>query len=277
MSKSGSDREDPSGSPHSRAMFERHWESAASELAADPGERRRIAAIAESCPGVDSMLDVGCGAGDVLRAVAGKVRVRIGCDSARSGLRLGDGVQAVQAASESLPFADRSLELVSCCDVLEHLAEDAALRAISELGRVARRYVLINVPLEEDLGWAMLRCAGCGRIYHRDHHQRRYTRREVEALLPASDFRIVTTRTTGGRVRRITKLPLRLGAALGLGHTESTACPHCGATPTTLSPLRTRLRAAFFFAHNALTRPLAGRLTRDTEVVVVFERRVIAA
>lgn len=45
-----------------------------------------------------------------------------------------------------LPFSDKSFDAVLCSEVLEHL--DDTDRAVRELKRVARRYVLITVPRE---------------------------------------------------------------------------------------------------------------------------------
>jgi ubiquinone/menaquinone biosynthesis C-methylase UbiE len=45
-----------------------------------------------------------------------------------------------------LPFSDRSFDTVLCSEVLEHLEDPE--RAIGELKRVARRYVIVTVPRE---------------------------------------------------------------------------------------------------------------------------------
>ena len=74
-------------------------------------------------------------------------------------------------------------------------------------------------------------------------------------------------------MRRIAPLPVALGAALALGHTPESLCPTCGARPSPLSAARARLRAGFVFCHNALTKLLALWLTRDTEIIALFERR----
>lgn len=263
---------------HSRALFDEHWgQTDAAGGLLDPADRRRIATIAALCPRVESVLDVGCGNGEVLQALAEKAHRRAGCDASATGvavLRRAPGQPlAVQASVDHLPFAARSFTLVSCCDVLEHLPEPVLLDTLQEIMRVAERYILINVPLQEDLAWAAIRCASCGARFHRDHHQRRFLRQEVEELLPAAQFRLVTAQTSGGRVRRIAPLPVALGAALSLGHTSESLCPACGARPLPLSAARTRLRAGFVFCHNALTKPLAPWLTRDTEIIALFERR----
>lgn len=50
----------------------------------------------------------------------------------------------------SLPFANRSFDTVSALHVLEHLAPSSASRALQEMCRVARRRVIVAVPMEEE-------------------------------------------------------------------------------------------------------------------------------
>jgi hypothetical protein len=185
----------------------------------------------------------------------------------------GHGGAVVQAAADRLPFADRSFELVTTCDVLEHLPDRVLYQAVRELMRVSARYILVNVPLCEDLGWSEIRCPTCGHIYHRDHHQRRFTRQHIEELLPAVDFRLTDSITTGWTVRHPVPLPAGLGPALGLGHDESARCERCGARPGSLSRGRRLVRDGFVFLHNALTRPVARFVSRDSEIVTLFSRR----
>lgn len=263
---------------HSRRLFDEAWAGLSAQTLRDPGNERRLAAIAALCPTVDTLLDVGCGSGDVLRALAGKARRRYGCDTSIVGLSsLGEGPgaagAAVLAAADRLPFPDRAFELVTCCDVLEHLPEPVALRAVCELMRVAGRYVLLNVPLDEDLGWSELRCGACGHRYHRDHHQRSYRAAQVEEMLPAAAFRLLRSETTGWTVRHPLRLPAGLGAALGLGYDPGARCERCGHKPAPPSRPRRLARDAFVFCHNALTRPLRSRLSRDSEIVALFERK----
>lgn len=264
---------------YSRVLFDEHWQGAGDSLA-DPGNARRVAQIASLCPQVESVLDVGCGNGDVLRALRDKARRRTGCETSTAGLlalRAAEPASAptvIKAAADHLPFADRAFELVTCCDVLEHLPDAIAPRCLHELMRVSSAYVLINVPVREDLGWSTLRCSECGTRYHRDHHQRSYSNRMVEEILPAASFAPVAVRTTGWTVRRAFDLPGNLGPLLGVGHDQAARCERCGAPPAPLSRARRLLRDTFVFLHNALTRPLSATLSRDTEIVALFRRRL---
>ncbi|MGH2705993.1 MAG: class I SAM-dependent methyltransferase [Actinomycetota bacterium] len=80
-----------------------------------------------------------------------------------------------------LPFPDRSLQLVCCLDVLEHIPDDAASAA--ELARIVAPggFVLISVPAHPHL-WS--------RHDEAVDHQRRYTRAALEKLVVAAGLKI---------------------------------------------------------------------------------------
>jgi SAM-dependent methyltransferase len=101
-----------------------------------------------------TLLDVGTGLADVPehvheRARRSGVAVRtIGLDGASSVLvtarrsgRIGD---AVCGDALALPFADRSVDVVTCSQLLHHFAHDDAVRLLKELHRVARQRVIVS-------------------------------------------------------------------------------------------------------------------------------------
>ncbi|QBD76211.1 class I SAM-dependent methyltransferase [Ktedonosporobacter rubrisoli] len=57
-------------------------------------------------------------------------------------------LQAVQADVTRLPFAEQSFEMVTMLEVLEHVPDTR--RALSEICRVARQFVILSVPSKED-------------------------------------------------------------------------------------------------------------------------------
>lgn len=90
------------------------------------------------------LLDVGCGRGYFLSRVA----------EARPDLELVgsdvvdklayQGMRLVAGNIESLPFEDRSFDVVTCSHTLEHIVDPSA--AIRELKRVAKRVLFVAVP-----------------------------------------------------------------------------------------------------------------------------------
>ena len=72
-------------------------------------------------------------------------------------------VTCVRGDITSLPFTDRSFDLVVCTEVLEHIMPEKLQAACSELMRVCRRYLLIGVPYRQDLRVHATRCVHCGK------------------------------------------------------------------------------------------------------------------
>ncbi len=116
------------------------------------------AALAELEPALSearasaTMLDVGTGAGDIAesaREMAGRSGVAlttIGFDSSEALLRRhrarNDWV--VVGSALQLPFADRSVDIVMCSQLLHHFSEVDAVALIREMNRVARARVVIS-------------------------------------------------------------------------------------------------------------------------------------
>ncbi|MDA1080646.1 MAG: methyltransferase domain-containing protein [Gemmatimonadetes bacterium] len=102
--------------------------------------------------GVLSIVDVGTGAGDIpvaVRLLASRLDIRtrtIGLDrtlpiAAAANRACG---LAVAGDARQLPFADRSVDVVTCSQLLHHFADPEALMVIRELHRVARTCVVIG-------------------------------------------------------------------------------------------------------------------------------------
>jgi SAM-dependent methyltransferase len=107
--------------------------------------RRLRALLADLDP--HSLLDAGCGEGEMLRRDVLPPAVRPVClDLRPASLAEIAGPQRVCASVLSMPFADRSFDAVTCLEVLEHLDNPAA--AVRELARVSRRAVVLSVPFE---------------------------------------------------------------------------------------------------------------------------------
>jgi len=144
-----------------------------SELAATEGPRR--------------VLEVGCGEGIVLAALAARLP-----GTRFDGLELDEtaleqarvrcpGAELVRGDACELPFGDQSFDLVVCLEVLEHLPEP--VRALRELRRVARGGCLLSVPHEPFFRVGnLLRGKNVGRLGDPSDHLQHWGAREFAAF-----------------------------------------------------------------------------------------------
>jgi len=142
--------------------------------------RRVIADVVKSLA-YDTVLDVGCGQGSLLQAIA---PLRPG--SRYAGVDFSE--KALAVARHRVPQAefawldltqghlDRRFDLVLCTDVLEHIEDDAA--ALANVAGMAGRYLVVST-----LQGRMRRFeATVG-------HYRNYRRGQVQAMIEALGFR----------------------------------------------------------------------------------------
>ena len=100
----------------------------------------------------ESVLDVGCGSGFVIRQVRDRVKpapARLAAiDFALSPDNDWAGIETHRTRIERLPFGDASFDTVICTHVLEHMLDLRAM--VAELRRVCRKRLIIVVPRERE-------------------------------------------------------------------------------------------------------------------------------
>jgi len=127
-------------------------------------------AFVRARPGPDALvLDIGCGTGGTMRALAGLARF-VGLDMSPTAARFAadrTGNAVVAGVATALPFADGSFDGVLALDVIEHIPDDAL--ALREARRVLRPggVFIATVPCHQSLF-----------TEHDEalHHVRRYSR-----------------------------------------------------------------------------------------------------
>lgn len=101
---------------------------------------------------VDSILDVGCGEGFTLNRLKEKGigKNLEGVEYLQTAIDLGKkmypDIKIKKGTIYDLPYKDNSFDLVLCTEVLEHLDEPE--KALKELVRVSKKYLVISVPNE---------------------------------------------------------------------------------------------------------------------------------
>jgi SAM-dependent methyltransferase len=104
-----------------------------------------------------SILDVGCGGGDLLVALAQDCRARriparlVGVDRSREGLQIAGACRSkfpeillLRGNALDLPFKEKSFDFIVCSLVLHHLPPDQGVKFLQALGALSRQGVVIS-------------------------------------------------------------------------------------------------------------------------------------
>jgi len=222
---------------------------------------------------IESLLDVGCGTGWMLRQLRARCAHLVGVDPSRVALRQVDSADArLVASGASLPFSDASFEVVISTEVLEHYKEEALLSAAHELARVSARYVFVTVPFEEQRLANMVRCDRCLTEFHSSLHMRAFSEATLRELFQPTGLVVKRSFTTGAAPRR-SELLARLNSALTGYHSywsPGLICPVCNHTDIKRQRARDNPLSLVFEGLNALI----GKLTspRPHNLCILFER-----
>jgi SAM-dependent methyltransferase len=131
------------------------------------------------------VLDVGCGAGNMIHHLTRYGSV-VGIDNNPVPLEIARqrGYDARLADARQMPFDDRSFDLVTALDVIEHCEDDA--QVLKECHRVCREggVIAVTVPAFQTL-WSSNDVI--------NDHKRRYSRGELQAKLTGAGFQVRRT------------------------------------------------------------------------------------
>jgi SAM-dependent methyltransferase len=163
-----------------------------------------------------TLLDVGTGLADIPHEASRAARMlgvgltTIGLDGAPSILAEARRRTSfvVCASAFALPFANRSIDVVMCSQLLHHFAEEDAARVLRELDRVARRVVIVSDLrrswIAATVVWLVSFPLGFHRVTRHDGFVsvlRGFTPRELRDLVGGSVATVPTvTRRLGFRI-----------------------------------------------------------------------------
>lgn len=177
---------------------------------------------------VKSILDIGCGEGSFLNTLQDSYSL-VGVDISRTALKHLEK-QKIQSNIGSLPFKSKNFDLVSSLEVLEHLTQDTFANAVSEIKRVANKYVILSVPNEEPLEYFLVVCTMCNCYFNSVGHVRSFNYDTLEKLL-LPEFKLKVFKTAGNTVEYPTYNKALFGALRS--HVKpkppkNAKCPQCG-------------------------------------------------
>jgi SAM-dependent methyltransferase len=186
-----------------RAFYESHW----SDAPADPEpwrfEARRALLLGEARAG-ERVLDLGCGAGRFVAALAAAGADPVGVEVAEAALERARSVAPgadlrLAEPDGSLPLEHGSVDLVWCTEVLEHVADVAHL--LLEVRRVLRPggRLLATVPFHGRVQGALIALTRFDAHFDPlGQHLRFFTRSSLRTTLEHARFGPVDVRPWGG-------------------------------------------------------------------------------
>lgn len=179
---------------------ERFWQDGAIE---DEGNIRRFNETAALVPEqAKSLVDIGCGNGlflNHLQVMRPDMRL-MGIDRSVTALQF-VRFEKAQGDIAEIPLEDRSFDCVSCLEVIEHLPIVTFEKALAELSRISKRYIIVSVPLAEILEENYTKCPRCKTSFNADLHLRNFSETDMQSLLVKHGYKMVTMKKTGERVK----------------------------------------------------------------------------
>jgi ubiquinone/menaquinone biosynthesis C-methylase UbiE len=143
-----------------------------------------------------SLLEVGAGSGYMTHELMKYCNVTA-LDISKIQLRYNPVERKVVGSAYELPFGNASFDIVFCANLLHHLNDPA--KAIAEMERVSRRYVIASEPNRKNPYLAL--AAAIPLLYPKDEwNVRHFTRSYLIRLLEGGSMRVIHHIYQGGMV-----------------------------------------------------------------------------
>jgi SAM-dependent methyltransferase len=185
--------------------------------------------------GARSLLDIGTGNGAFLKHLeqSGSTLELAGIERSEMAARMRwCRTKIVIGSADALPYPDRSFDIVSACEVIEHLPFGVYETALAEMSRTARSHILVSVPFREKR--TFMKCPYCETEFPAWFHLRSFDLEKLSGLF--AGFRMVSNAkvTAVARLFLLSPDPRDFWAWLRRARAPIWAgqvCPTCSFTP----------------------------------------------
>lgn len=152
--------------------------------------KHNILRMVKRLSGVQTFVDVGCGAGELANTLGTKGYTGIGLDFSESAIATANQIGEAYSVTSQVRFEQKDVtqliqekkqfDLVICCEVLEHVEDDGAL--LNKLIAASKGYLIISVPAKQKLFDDSDAKVG---------HYRRYEQTDLRQLLESHGLKIM--------------------------------------------------------------------------------------
>jgi hypothetical protein len=193
-------------------------------------EKRRVASLMGMLPAqLGTALDIGSRDGFLSKLLADRIASVTALDLEMP--RIDDArITCVQGDATALAFADASIDLILCAEVLEHIPTAVLAKACAEMGRVSRGYILVGVPYRQDTRAGRMTCLKCGARNPPYGHVNTFDERRLGELF--GNYRAVRTEyidKTRERTNFVSALLMDLAGNPYGTYSQEEPCVNCGA------------------------------------------------
>ena len=178
---------------------------------------------------IRTVIDIGCGNGFFTNKFAQKYDA-IGVDINEHNLKKVKA-KTIKSFAHELNLPKNSIDLVFSSEMLEHLPdEDVLLKTVDVMKKIARKYILISVPNDENLKSNIVKCGVCGYEFNSSFHNFSFNKKKLLKLFDG--LKLLHFNTIGPLYR-----PFRNNMLNYIKHhiannwtvpNKGTSCPKCG-------------------------------------------------
>lgn len=231
---------------------------------------------------ITSLLDAACGNGIFTNMALERFPDMeiMAFDRSETALKYVKGRKII-AGIDEIPFPDSSFDAVVAHDVIEHLPVNVYSKAIQELSRVAKKYIIIAVPYMENLQDNISECPSCKTIFNNDLHLRPFNKSSLTDLFLEYGFLCTDIKTCEKNTFWVgKKMYGNLFYPKWKKHFRSPICPLCGYTnPLDQDPLfkigqdKQKPQQSLLTDIKRIPKLFWPKYSKDYEVVALFKRR----
>jgi len=155
----------------------------------NPQEINRFQTIMSLMPkDCSSILDIGCGNGFFLHLIQKSINITdlVGIEPIKDKVKSmihNFNIPGIIADAGHLPFKSESFDAVIALEVLEHLPYTTYSKALNEIQRISKKYIVISVPYNETL--RNIKCPYCKCEFNSTYHIRSFNEKNLMTIFPS--------------------------------------------------------------------------------------------